>query len=131
MSKPRLSAFATSTLFTALGAALLAGAGCSKAGMGAEVRTDVTTRMETAQPSFTTCYADALKRSRKINGMLVLSITAAAETGEFKNITVSRDELRDAEMKTCVIEEVSKLKLEKPQKTNVTFSYPLRFSPTK
>jgi hypothetical protein len=30
-----------------------------------------------------------------------------------------------------VIEEVAKLKLEKPQKTNITFSYPLRFSPTK
>lgn len=131
MSKPHLSAFVSSAVASLLGASLLLGTGCSKAGMGAEVRSDVTGRMEAAQPDFTNCYAEALKRSRKINGMLVLSITAAAETGEFKNITVSRDELRDAEMKTCVIEEVSKLKLEKPQKTNVTFSYPLRFSPTK
>lgn len=118
-------------LLAALAVPLLTTAACSKNGMGAEVRTDVTTRMETAQPSFTTCYADALKRSRKIAGMLVLSITAAADTGEFKNITVSRDELRDAEMKKCVIDEVAKLKLEKPQKTNITFSYPLRFDPTK
>jgi hypothetical protein len=105
-------------------------AGCSKAGMGAEVRKDVTGRMETAEPDITGCYAAALKKSRKVRGMMVLSITAAADSGEFKNITVTRDEPNDQELKTCVIEEVSKLKLEKPQKTNVTFSYPLRFEPT-
>ena len=108
-----------------------AGAACSKNGMGKEVRADVTSRMETSQPDFTSCYADALKRSRKVRGMLVLSITAAADSGEFKNITVTRDELGDPEMKKCVIDKVAELRLEKPQKTNITFSYPLRFSPTK
>ncbi len=113
----------------AMASALLLG--CSKNGMGAEVRTDISGRMETAQPDFTACYEAALKKSRKVKGMMILSITAAADTGEFKNITVSRDELGDPDMKTCVIEEVAKLKLEKPQKTNTTFSYPLRFAPTK
>lgn len=108
-----------------------AGAACSKNGMGKEVRADVTSQMETSQPDFTSCYGDALKRSRKVRGMLVLSITAAADSGEFKNITVTRDELNDPEMKKCVIDKVAELKLEKPQKTNITFSYPLRFSPTK
>lgn len=108
-----------------------AGAACSKNGMGKEVRADVTSQMETSQPDFTSCYTDALKRSRKVRGMLVLSITAAADSGEFKNITVTRDELGDPEMKKCVIDKVAELKLEKPQKTNITFSYPLRFSPTK
>ena len=110
--------------------ALAGAAGCSKAGMGAEVRKDVTGQMETAEPDITGCYAASLKKSRKVRGMMVLSITAAADSGEFKNITVTRDEPGDPALKTCVIDEVSKLKLEKPQKTHVTFSYPLRFEPT-
>ena len=105
--------------------------GCGGSGMGAAVRTDVTTRMQTAEPALTACYASALQRSRKVKGMLVLSITAEASTGQFKNINVTRDELGDPEMKKCVIDEVAKQKLEKPQKTNITFSYPLRFAPTK
>jgi len=112
-------------------ATLGAASGCSKNGMGKEVRSDVSGQMETAQPDFTACYTAALGKSRKVRGMLVLSITAAADSGEFKNITVTRDELGDPDMKKCVIDEVAQLKLEKPQKTNITFSYPLRFSPTK
>lgn len=122
-------AIALSVSFSAL--ATLASSGCSKNGMGKEVRSDVTGQMEASQPDFTACYAAALAKSRKVRGMLVLSITAAADSGEFKNITVTRDELGDADMKKCVIDEVATLKLEKPQKTNITFSYPLRFSPTK
>jgi hypothetical protein len=118
-------------LVAAVGVASFGAAGCSKNGMGAEVRTDITSRMETVEADVTSCYAAALKKSRKVRGMMILSITAAADTGEFKNITVTRDELGDPEMKTCVVEEVAKLKLEKPQKTNTTFSYPLRFEPTK
>jgi hypothetical protein len=126
MSKP----FALLLAATVFSVGALGAAGCSKAGMGAEVRKDVSGRMETAEPDITSCYAAALKKSRKVRGMMVLSITAAADSGEFKNITVTRDEPNDPDMKACVIEEVSKLKLEKPQKTNVTFSYPLRFEPT-
>jgi hypothetical protein len=128
MSKSVASSLAAAALTFTI---VVAGAGCAKTGMGAAVRGDVSGRMETAQPSFTSCYATALKRSRKVRGMLVLSITAAADSGEFKNITVSRDELGDPQLKQCVIDEVSKLKLEKPQKTNITFAYPLRFDPTK
>jgi hypothetical protein len=115
----------------ALSLILVGASGCSKNGMGKEVRSDVSGQMETSQPDFTACYAAALGKSRKVRGMMVLSITAAAETGEFKNISVTRDELGDPDMKKCVVDEVASLKLEKPQKTNITFSYPLRFSPTK
>ncbi len=108
-----------------------AGVGCGKTGMGAAVRTDITTRMQTAEPAIQSCYAKALQRNRKLRGMLVLSITAEASTGQFKNITPTRDELGDAELKTCVVDAVAQQKLEKPQKTNTTFSYPLQFSPTK
>lgn len=120
--------FLSALLLCALGAG---GAGCAKSGMGAEVRTDISGRMQSAEPSISTCYATALQRSRKLKGMIVLSITAASGSGQFKNITVTRDEIGDTELKTCVIGEVGKQKLEKPPKTNITFTYPLRFSPTK
>ncbi|MEZ4358853.1 MAG: AgmX/PglI C-terminal domain-containing protein [Kofleriaceae bacterium] len=119
-------------LTVGLAAALLgAGAGCAKNGMGAPVRNDISGRMTAAQPSITSCYGAALQRSRKLRGMIVLSVTAEATTGQFKNVRVDHDELGDAELRKCVLDEVSKLKLDAPQKTNITFSYPLRFSPTK
>jgi hypothetical protein len=129
MNKPAVSSIGSAIL--GLGLALTTGMGCAKNGMGAMVRTDVSARMETAQPSITSCYGTALARNRKIRGMLVLSITAEASTGQFKNITIARDELGDPELKKCVIDEVVKLKMATPQKTNITFSYPLRFDPTK
>lgn len=108
-----------------------AAAGCGGSGMGAKVRADVTARMQIAEPSITSCYGSALQRNRKLRGMLVLSITAEAKTGQFKNVNVTRDELGDTELRKCVLDEVGKQKLEKPQSTNITFAYPLRFAPTK
>ncbi len=99
--------------------------------MGEKVRADVTARMQVAEPTLTSCYGSALQRNRKLRGMLVLSITAEAKTGQFKNVNVTRDELGDTELRKCVLDKVSEQKLEKPQSTNITFSYPLRFAPTK
>lgn len=110
---------------------LSASAGCGGTGMGEKVRADVTARMQTAEPTLTACYGSALQRNRKLRGMLVLSITAEAKTGQFKNVNVTRDELGDTELRKCVLDKVAEQKLEKPQSTNITFSYPLRFAPTK
>jgi hypothetical protein len=127
----RSSAVRPAAFALVLASAIIGAAGCASTGMGAAVRSDVTARMQTKQPSFLSCYGAALQKSRKVRGMLVLSITAEAGSGQFKNIAITRDELADPIMKKCVIDEVAMLKLEKPQKTNITFAYPLRFTPTK
>jgi len=62
----------------------------------------------------------------------VLTFAAAPSTGEFTDITVQHDELGDPNLQRCVITEVSKLKLQKPQSTRIAVSsYPIHFEPTK
>src|SRR5262245_57324393 len=102
---------------------------CSKAGMGAGVRTDIAARMQSIQAPVQMCYAVALERNRKLKGIIMVSFRAAPSTGQFDQITITRDEVGDPQVKTCVIEQVGKLKLETPQKTAVTVSYPLEFQP--
>lgn len=103
---------------------------CSRTGMGGGVRDDISARMQTIQAPVQMCYAVALERDRKLRGMMVLSFRAAPGTGQFDQITVTRDEIADAQVKKCVVDEVSKLKLATPQKSAVTVSYPIEFAPT-
>jgi hypothetical protein len=103
--------------------------GCGGTGMGAETRADITARMTSAQQPLEGCYQAALKANRKLKGMLVLAFVAAPETGQFQELTVTHDELNDPGMRKCVLDEVGRLKLEKPQASRVSISYPLRFTP--
>jgi hypothetical protein len=112
------------------GSATLA-VGCGGTGMGADTRADITGRMTTLQQPLESCYQAALKTNRKLQGMMVLAFVAAPQTGQFQDITVTRDELNDPGMRKCVVDEVGKLKLEKPQAARVSISYPIRFAPNK
>jgi hypothetical protein len=103
--------------------------GCSKAGMGDGVRTDIAARMQTIQAPVQMCYAVALEKNRRLRGMMVLSFRAAPSTGQFDQINVTRDEVGDPQVRSCVIEQVGKLRLETPQKTAVSVSYPINFQP--
>jgi hypothetical protein len=104
-------------------------AGCGGSGLGADTRADITARMTSAQQPLQACYEAALKSNRKLSGMMVLTFVAAPETGQFQEILVARDELRDPGIRQCVVNEVAKLKLEKPQASRVSISYPIRFAP--
>jgi hypothetical protein len=111
--------------------AALATAACSRTGTGAGVRTDITARMQSAEAPIQRCYADALQRDRKLRGMMVVMFRAAADSGQFGDLTVARDEPNDPTLRQCVLAEVGKLKLATPQRTAVDVSYPIRFQPTK
>jgi hypothetical protein len=115
-------------LITLLGAVSVGA--CSKSGMGAGVRTDIAARMQTIQQPVQMCYAVALERNRKLRGVMMLSFRAAPGTGQFDQITVTRDEIGDEQVKKCVLDEVGKLKLATPQKSAVSVSYPIDFAPT-
>jgi hypothetical protein len=116
-------------LALAMGAGAGTVAGCGGTGLGAETRADITARMTSAQSPIEACYEAALKNNRKLQGMMVLSFVAAPKTGEFQEITVVRDELNDPGVRTCVIGEIAKLKLDKPQGSRVSINYPIRFAP--
>jgi hypothetical protein len=107
----------------------LVAAGCGGAGLGAETRADITARMTSAQPPLEACYRTGLAGNRKLAGTMVLAFAAAPTTGQFQDITVARDDLGDPGIRRCVIDEVGKLKLAKPQATRLSISYPIHFAP--
>lgn len=110
-------------------AAALLGTGCKSAGMGAETRADITATMQNAQEPLQACYAAALKSNRRLKGMITLEFVAEASTGQFKNVIVRRDEVADPAVRSCILEEVGKLKLAKATSSNLQINYPLRFAP--
>jgi len=114
-----------------LAGSLVLAAGCGGTGLGADTRADITARMTTAQQPLESCYQAALKTNRKLQGMMVLAFVAAPQTGQFQEITVTRDELGDPGVRKCVVDEVGKLKLDKPQASRVSISYPIHFAPNK
>ncbi len=104
---------------------------CGGAGMGKGVRTDISAQMQTIEPAVASCYKDALStRSRRIAGTMVLGFKVEPKTGKFKSATVLRSDLNDPALETCVVNEVTKLVLAKPQSTIIGIDdYPIRFSP--
>jgi hypothetical protein len=110
-------------------AACLAAAGCKSAGMGPETRADITAQMKLAEPPIQACYADALKKNRRLKGRISLRLVAEASTGQFKNINVLRDEPRDPAITQCVVGEIGKLKLSKPTKSSVQIDQPINLMP--
>jgi hypothetical protein len=132
MTKPTMrQAFVQrASMLMLLGLTALSSAGCKSAGMGDNVRTDVTARMQAAQAPFAECYKTALQGNRRLRGYIVLSFVAEASTGKFAQARTMRDEPGNPAFTQCVIAEVEKLKLEKPQSTNVLIDYPLSFQPS-
>ena len=115
----------------ALALLLLAAPACSRTGMGDAVRKDVGDRMQTTQDPIAACYQTALQRNRKLRGRMVLSFTAEPNTGKFTGVQVTRDDLGDEPLRTCVVDKVSTLALKAPQKSAVSVTYPLDFAPIK
>ena len=104
-------------------------AACGGSGMGKAVRTDITTQMQGAEDSLSSCYAKALEGNSDLAGQIKLSFKIAAKTGQFEDVKVTRDRVGDDGLSQCVQTTVSGLKLSKPQKTGMKTTYPLDFSP--
>ena len=105
-------------------------AACAHSGTGAEVRADITARMQTLQEPLASCYETALKNNRKLKGTMVVDFTIKPDTGEFTQLKVAHDEIGDPSVQQCVLSEMGKLKLATPQKTSVAASYPIDFAPS-
>ncbi|HEU0029358.1 MAG TPA: hypothetical protein VFQ53_01910 [Kofleriaceae bacterium] len=96
-----------------------------------EVRNDIIAQMNTVKPALDSCYQVALARNRKTpGGFITVELIAEAQTGQFKNVLIRRDEVQDPAVRMCVINEVSRLKLAKPTSTNTQIPYAFRFTPT-
>ena len=119
------------TTTTALSLLLLASTtfGCASTGLGEGPRQDVTARMATVQQPISACYEAALKRNRKLKGLMSVAFDTAPGTGKFTNITIVRNDLPDPELEVCVKEQVGTLALAQPTKTKIGVEYPLNFTP--
>jgi hypothetical protein len=95
-----------------LGAAL-AVLGACKSGPDPAVRTAIGEKLDSAQPGIQACYQKSLTTNRKLQGMVVAQM-AVLDTGQFTDISFRRDPMNDPVLRFCVIQQLAKLKLDKP-----------------
>jgi hypothetical protein len=103
---------------------------CVAPAVGPGVRADLSARVVSAQPAITQCYANALKARQNLRGIVVLAFAAAPTTGQFVDIIVTRDDLRDPGLDRCVVGAIAQLRLAQPLTTRVAVpGLPIRFTP--
>jgi hypothetical protein len=75
------------------------------------------------------CYELALARNRRTpGGVMFVEFTAAAGTGQFVNVLVRRDQVRDPVVRQCVVANIMTQKMEPPPTINLVIPYELRFT---
>jgi hypothetical protein len=110
--------------------ALAQAAGCATA-VGPAVQADMVARQQSAQPAITQCYAKALETNPRLRGVMVIAFAVAPQTGQFVDLAVRRDDLRDPALGQCVFEAIAQLHLASPLTSRTVSSFPIRFAPTR
>ena len=107
--------------------AALALAACAKKGMTPEVRNEISAKLQSTQTPIQACYARQLATNRKLRGMVVAQAAISPE-GQFGEVSLRRDEPADPVLRFCVVQEIAKLKLDKPTGERVVLdSIPIKF----
>ena len=107
--------------------AALGVAACAKKGMTPETRTEISTKLAATQTPIQQCYQRQLTTNRKLRGMVVAQ-AAIAPDGQFGEVSLRRDEPADPVLRFCVVQEIAKLKLDKPTGSRVVLeSIPIKF----
>ncbi|HLL25819.1 MAG TPA: AgmX/PglI C-terminal domain-containing protein [Kofleriaceae bacterium] len=109
-----------------LAAALAASVMACKSG-NPNLRNEIGVKINATQPAIQKCYQNVLYTSRKVRGMMVLQMAANAE-GQFIDVNTLRDEPANPVLRYCVVQELSKLRLDKaPGKRIEITSVPIKF----
>ncbi|HUS32243.1 MAG TPA: AgmX/PglI C-terminal domain-containing protein [Kofleriaceae bacterium] len=102
-------------------------AACAKKGMSPAVRSEIETKLAATQKPIEECYQRQLTVNRKLQGMVVAT-AAIQPDGTFSEVTLRRDEPQDPVLKFCVVQEIAKIKLDKPMGERVVLdSIPIKF----
>jgi hypothetical protein len=100
---------------------------CAKKGMSPAVRSEIEAKIASTQTPIQECYQRQLTVNRKLQGMVVAQ-AAIQPDGTFSEVTLRRDEPQDPVLKFCVVQELAKLKLDKPMGERVVLdSIPIKF----
>jgi hypothetical protein len=114
------------TAILAVAALAMVGA-CAKKGMTPEVRNEIAAKLASTQTPIQQCYQRQLTTNRKLRGMVVAQ-AAIDPQGQFGEVSLRRDEPADPVIKFCVVQEIAKLKLDKPTGERVVLdSIPIKF----
>ncbi len=110
-----------------LALSLIVVAGCAT-GADPKIRTEIGAKLASAQTPIQACYQRSLFTNRKLRGMYVAQLAVNAESGQFGEISLRRDEPADPVLRFCVIQELAKLKLDKPPGKRIELdSVPIKF----
>src|SRR5689334_6615440 len=100
---------------------------CAKKGMTPEVRNEIGAKLQSTQSPIQACYQRQLTTNRKLRGMVVAQ-AAIAPDGQFGEVSLRRDEPADPVLRYCIVQEIAKLKLDKPAGERVVLeSIPIKF----
>jgi hypothetical protein len=111
-------------------AAVVAALAACKTG-SPQQRQDIVTAMSSTQQGLSECYQYALARNRQTaGGFVTVEFIAEAGTGQFKNVLIRRDEIKDPVVSQCIVNAVSSMKMAHPPDSQVTIAYAFRFTPT-
>jgi hypothetical protein len=102
-------------------------AACAKKGMTPAVRTEISAKLASTQSPIQQCYQRQLTTNRKLKGMVVATAAIDAQ-GQFGEVSLRRDEPADPVLRFCIVQELAKLKLDKPTGERVVLeSIPMKF----
>jgi len=108
-----------------LAALIATTAGCPSG--NPNLRNEIGAKISSTQPAIQKCYQNILYTNRKVRGMMVLQMAANAE-GQFVDVNTLRDEPANPVLRYCVVQELGKLKLDKPPGKRVEItSVPVKF----
>lgn len=105
--------------------------GACATGTDPKVRSEIGAKLSSAQKPISDCYQKQLYVNRKLQGMYVVQLAVAPDTGAFSDISLRRDEPADPVLRFCVIQELAKLHLDKPPGKRIEIdSIPIKFAPS-
>lgn len=106
----------------------LATSACATGADQKKIRTEINAKLTAAQTPIQACFQNSLYTNRKLRGMYVMQMAINAETGQFGEINLRRDEPQDPVLRFCVISVLAKLKLDKPPGERIELeSVPIKF----
>ena len=96
-------------------------------GKGDISRSAVDSALGKRMPQMQNCYQAALLENPTLSGKLLLRWTVSKE-GEVEEVLVESSQLENAELHSCVVQEISRTKFPKPEGGSIIIRYPLNFA---
>jgi len=109
------------------GKGLVKSGGFAIGGKGEVSRQDIEAILEKRLPQIQNCYQTALLETSGISGKLLLR-WSISKSGEVEQVLIEKSQLENAELHSCIVQEIAKTEFPKPEGGSVILRLPLTFS---